>query len=185
MTTTTMLRYNTGKPRLSLVPASFFRALWFPGGIHTALLYDTAHVLTFGAMKYDANNWRKAGSWLEVVDCAMRHMIKIQAGESHDVESGIHHAAHVSCNLAFLLEFDDQQSGKDDRFAIEKIAEYDGEDLFEMTWEALLAFKDGADSSFLRLAAQYLAEWYETMPTEARAFQPGTSEFAPIKAVIN
>ena len=66
-----MLRYNTGKAPLALVPSSFYRALadsdlWGNnlGAFDTYLIEDVGHVIGFGAQKYSANNWRKSGSWL-------------------------------------------------------------------------------------------------------------------------
>jgi len=56
---TEMLRYNTGKPRLSLLPTAFVMLLK-PTRLKE-LTYDTARVMDYGATKYAMNNWRSAG----------------------------------------------------------------------------------------------------------------------------
>lgn len=115
-----MTRYNEGKPRYSLIPASFWEALLSPRAPdHKArmkVLEGVAQVLTFGAKKYGDHNWRKAGSWSSVMDSAMRHCVAILNGETVDAESGLPHWAHLGCNLAFLIEFSTYDLGLDDRF---------------------------------------------------------------------
>lgn len=186
-----MLRYNQGKAPLSLVPTSFFRSLMTPQGfvdMDTLLIEDVAHVLGFGAQKYAPNNWRKSGSWLAVADCGMRHLMKITRGETHDIESGIHHAAHAGCNIAFLLEFIDQRSGEDDRYETEKqpfIVPRTPNLHFDLTMQFLLQWKDGGHHAYLDNAARSLAMYYEDLDASTRAFIPGTSPFAPIKVTIN
>ena len=61
-------RYNSGKPRFSLIT---------PIG-----LTELAKVYTFGAIKYAANNWRKGLSWTETADSAMRHINAWLDGEN-------------------------------------------------------------------------------------------------------
>ena len=66
---------------------------------------EVMKVLTFGADKYAANNWR-------VVDnankryyaAARRHMTEFMLGNAYDPESGLHHLAHAICCLNFMLE---------------------------------------------------------------------------------
>ncbi len=98
----TMFRFNSGKMRLSLVPPS--------------LSYYAAATLTYGAVKYEANNWRKAGSWSSVMDSFERHYAAFKTGEDDDPESGLPHLAHMAANIAFLIEFFDKGLGTDDRF---------------------------------------------------------------------
>ncbi|WP_354665550.1 dATP/dGTP diphosphohydrolase domain-containing protein, partial [Escherichia coli] len=55
-----MLRFNSGKLRMSLVPASLGRY--------------TAAALGYGAIKYSANNWRRGGSWTSGYESLQRHL---------------------------------------------------------------------------------------------------------------
>lgn len=97
-----MLRYNTGKGRGTLIPASFTR-------------YTTA-VLEYGAVKYSANNWRQGGSWTSAVDSLLRHLDAFREGEDLDPESGLPHLSHMAFNVMILIEFYDKGMGTDDRF---------------------------------------------------------------------
>lgn len=176
-----MLRYNAGKPRLDFLPTALINVV----PPQFLLLDCTANVLEFGAKKYDPNNWRKSGSWLEVSGSAFRHYVKIFRGETHDSESGIHHAGHVLCNLGFLLEFKVQKSGTDDRYntAVKlPIRKQPGSGRLYESYEQLLAWKDGQDTG-LPQAAQLIAEWYDDLDDEERALVPGTSPHAFIPAI--
>jgi hypothetical protein len=98
------LRYNSGKIRLSLVPPSLVRYV--------------GAVLTYGAEKYDAHNWRKGFNWSSIMDSLERHYVAIKSGEDFDEESGLPHIAHLDCNAAFLTEHFDQMLGVDDRYRL-------------------------------------------------------------------
>lgn len=98
----TMMRFNSGKLRMSLVPASLGRY--------------TAAVLAYGAIKYSANNWRKGGSWNEIYESLQRHIDSFREGEDLDPESGLPHLSHAAFNLMVLIEFFDKGLGNDDRF---------------------------------------------------------------------
>jgi hypothetical protein len=85
------VKYDGEKPDYSLIPPN--------------ALDDVAKVLTFGAQKYDRYNWKK----LDNLDnryfaAAQRHMWALLKDESHDPETGVHHAAHAVCCMMFLLE---------------------------------------------------------------------------------
>lgn len=81
------LRYNTGKPKWSLVE---FDAL-------TPLV----HVLEFGAKKYSRDNWKKDMPANEILDSMMRHIIAMSRGEIVDPESQLPHIGHVMANAMF------------------------------------------------------------------------------------
>lgn len=85
------IRYNKGKPRIGLVPPE--------------LMVEVAKVLTFGAEKYEENNWKKGLSDENCLSSCLRHICKYMAGEEFDNESGISHLSHAACNLAFLIHF--------------------------------------------------------------------------------
>lgn len=97
-----MMRFNQGKPRYSLIPPSFN--------------YYTAMVLEYGAIKYDAENWRKGCKWNALIDSARRHLDSFAAGEDCDDESTLPHLAHLAFNVMALIEFYDKGLGTDDRY---------------------------------------------------------------------
>lgn len=157
---TEMLRYNTGKPRLSLLPTSFVLLLK-PTRL-TALAHDTARVMDYGATKYAMNNWRSAGPWLKVLDSGLRHLDKLMnTYELVDEESGIHHAGHLGCNLAFLLEFIREGDGTDDRYVTKIRTPIGSATGLEAVHLDLMDWKDGGSNGSLEGAIIGLAQWHE------------------------
>jgi len=70
-------------------------------------LEEVVKVLTFGAQKYDRDNWQKVpDSKRRYFDALQRHVWAWKRGEQFDTESGIHHLAHAMCCLMFLYEHD-------------------------------------------------------------------------------
>lgn len=66
-------------------------------------------VLTFGANKYNPNNWQTVPDARNRYFAAtMRHIDAWWSGEQTDPESGLHHLAHGACCLLFLIWFDDR-----------------------------------------------------------------------------
>lgn len=65
-------------------------------------LEGLAEVLTFGAKKYDAHNWRAGIKNSRLVSALLRHLMAIQRGELFDPESGKPHIDHIGCNWMFL-----------------------------------------------------------------------------------
>lgn len=128
--TTEMLRYNSGKPQLSYFPSSFWRAIFsvVEDDLNTSLVFDVARVSEFGAKKYAKDNWRTSGSWCKCADSGLRHLLSYLNGETHDPESGMPHLAHLGWNIMALIEFQDANSGTDDRYkrpADQVVAELD------------------------------------------------------------
>ena len=95
-------RFNAGKLRLSL------SSPWADEGL--------AAVLTYGANKYAAHNYRKGLSWSETLDSLKRHLSAFIKGEDIDPESGLPHIDHIACNAHFLSHFQKLGSGVDDRW---------------------------------------------------------------------
>ena len=62
-----------------------------------------ARVLTFGAAKYAAHNWRGGLGWARLSAAAMRHLFAFVRGEDNDPESGLPHVAHAMCCCMFIL----------------------------------------------------------------------------------
>jgi hypothetical protein len=89
MTQSNGVKFDQHKPRLDLLDAHAIEQL--------------AAVLTFGAQKYDAHNWRKGILKSRLIAAALRHIFAYMRGEDNDPESGLSHIAHAMCNLMFLL----------------------------------------------------------------------------------
>jgi hypothetical protein len=70
-------------------------------------LEATVDVLTFGAQKYERDNWKHVNdSKRRYFDALQRQMWAWKQGEQLDPESGKHHLAHALCCLMFLYEHD-------------------------------------------------------------------------------
>lgn len=95
-------KHDQGKPRMDLLPKE--------------LLEEVAKVLTFGAEKYDAHNWRGGMDWSRLIGACQRHLIAWNDGEDTDEESGLSHLAHAGCCIAFLLTYQATETGNDDRY---------------------------------------------------------------------
>jgi hypothetical protein len=95
----TGVKFDSAKPDYSLIPPN--------------ALDDVAKVLTYGAKKYDRENWRK----LDDLDnryfaAAQRHIWAVKKGEPNDPETGISHLAHAIASLMFLVEHDYEKKAK-------------------------------------------------------------------------
>lgn len=67
-------------------------------------------VLTFGADKYEPNNWQKVeGAEDRYYAAALRHLMAWRKGEKEDPESGLSHLDHVACNIMFLQYFEREE----------------------------------------------------------------------------
>ena len=86
-------KYDGGKLEYGLLPANALEA--------------TVDVLTFGAQKYERDNWKRVpDSKRRYFDALQRHLWAWKKGEQLDPESGKHHLAHAMCCLMFLYEHD-------------------------------------------------------------------------------
>jgi hypothetical protein len=66
---------------------------------------EIVRVLTFGARKYDDDNWRQVPDGENrYYAAAMRHLSAWRQGENIDQETGRSHLAHAACCLVFLME---------------------------------------------------------------------------------
>jgi hypothetical protein len=89
----TGVKYDDEKPRMHLLPPK--------------ATVEVAKVLTFGAQKYDEDNWRKIENLQNrYTSGALRHIFAHMDGEKLDPESGISHLAHALCCLLFKLEIE-------------------------------------------------------------------------------
>lgn len=90
-------KHDTGKLRYDLMP------------VHAEA--EMVDVLTYGAEKYGAENWRKVKKE-RYIAAAGRHRAAYRMGQTHDPETGKHHLAHAMCCDAFVIELDLQESEK-------------------------------------------------------------------------
>jgi hypothetical protein len=74
---------------------------------------EVVKILTFGAKKYNDNNW-KEGRDVKSEDryfaAMMRHLVAYRKGELIDPESGLSHLSHAMCNVLFLMYFQNEDS---------------------------------------------------------------------------
>lgn len=96
------VKHDVGKPQMGLISSIF--------------LVGLANVLTFGAKKYAAHNWRKGFNLSRPYDALQRHLVAWNAGEDMDPESGLPHLDHAACELMFLRELSKTHQKLDDRF---------------------------------------------------------------------
>jgi len=65
-------------------------------------LENLVEILTYGAEKYEANNWQNVEPH-RYFSALIRHLIDdFIRGEDNDQESGLLHSSHASCNSMFL-----------------------------------------------------------------------------------
>jgi hypothetical protein len=77
------------------------------GLLPPAALKATVEILTFGAEKYEPDNWKYVpDSKRRYFDALQRDLWAWKEGEINDLESGKHHLAHAMCCLMFLYEHD-------------------------------------------------------------------------------
>lgn len=65
---------------------------------------DVVWILTFGAKKYAAENWKKVEDGEKrYLDAHDRHMSELAKGIKNDPETGKSHYAHALCSLFFAF----------------------------------------------------------------------------------
>ena len=99
-------KFDEGKPQLGLVARS--------------LIWGIAKIMTGGVAKYGRDNWRGGMEWHRPYDALQRHLTAWWDGESKDAESGQSHLFHAACEIMFLIEYEEKNMGKDDRFKVTK-----------------------------------------------------------------
>ena len=93
-------KFDYGKPRLDLLDAYAIEQL--------------ARVLSFGAQKYAAHNWRGGITKGRLMAAALRHLFAYLGGQDTDPETGLSHVAHAMCCCMFLLGLE-HRADLDDR----------------------------------------------------------------------
>ena len=86
-------KFDSEKPKMYLLPPK--------------ATVEVAKVLTFGAAKYDEDNWRKLeDAQNRYSGGALRHIFSHLDGELEDPETNLSHLAHAICCLMFKLELE-------------------------------------------------------------------------------
>jgi len=96
------VKFDSDKPRMDLLDNHFLLGL--------------SSVLTFGAKKYAAHNWRKGISISRLIAAAYRHLGAFNSGEDNDPESGISHLFHAACCIMFASWMIAFRKDMDDRY---------------------------------------------------------------------
>lgn len=95
-------KFDGGKLQYGLLPPLALKAV--------------VDVLTFGAEKYEPDNWKYVpDSKRRYFDALQRHVWAWKEGEQNDPETGKNHLAHALCCLMFLYEHDVKYSVQDDK----------------------------------------------------------------------
>jgi hypothetical protein len=94
------IKYDSEKPKMNLLPPK--------------AIVEISKVLTFGASKYDAENWRKLDDLQNRYTAgALRHIFAHMDGEELDPETNLSHLAHAMCCLLFKLEIELEERSKE------------------------------------------------------------------------
>lgn len=96
------MKFDQEKPRMDLLDPLALEGL--------------AAVLTFGAKKYAAHNWRGGLSYSRLVAALLRHLFAILRGERTDPESGLPHVDHIGCCWMFLSNMMKTRPDMDDLY---------------------------------------------------------------------
>lgn len=84
---------DKGKVRPTLVP--------------TSLVWAVAKIREYGCEKYGSpDNWKQVEPQ-RYRDALYRHLLAYFSGEKNDAESGLPHLWHAACNIAFLIELEE------------------------------------------------------------------------------
>jgi hypothetical protein len=112
------LRFDKDKPKFELISPIAMEGL--------------AGILTFGAKKYAAHNWRKGMAWSRALGSLKRHLIEFEKGNDYDYDencegckekhcldhTGLLHIDQVLCNAMFLSEYARTHPELDDRYKV-------------------------------------------------------------------
>ena len=99
----TGIKHDQDKPRMDLLDADALEGL--------------AKVLTFGAKKYAAHNWRGGITYSRLIAAALRHTFALLRGERLDPESGLPHVDHLGCCWMFLSSMMKNRPDMDDLYS--------------------------------------------------------------------
>ena len=94
-------KFDGEKPKMYLLPPK--------------AMIEVSKVLTFGAEKYDEENWRHLDNLQNrYTGGALRHLFAHMDGEINDPETNYSHLAHAICCLLFKLEIELEKDSKEE-----------------------------------------------------------------------
>ena len=73
-------------------------------------------VYTYGATKYDPQNWRQGISYSRIIGAILRHFTAFMIGKDNDDESGLPHLAHAGWGVLTLIWYQKYRKEFDDRW---------------------------------------------------------------------
>lgn len=95
-------KFDNTKPKMYLLPPKS--------------MLEISKVLTFGAEKYDEDNWRHLDNLQNRYSGgALRHIFSHLDGELKDDETNYSHLAHAICCLLFKLEIELEKDSEEER----------------------------------------------------------------------
>lgn len=129
----TGLKYDNDKPRLELIDPLFTEEL--------------ARILTFGAKKYESENWRKGIKYTRIIASIKRHILEFEKGNNLDNETGLSHVVHAACNTMFLYWYTLNRKEFDDRYyspnALDKLTKGQGQE--EQEQDGPIVIEEGSN----------------------------------------
>lgn len=122
-------KYDGSKLRMELIPydslievAKVITVEHKASGLHLrfdktpfAVLIEVAKIFTFGAGKYEDNNWRKGIKWSRIFGALIRHATAWYLGENNDPEQDISHLAACIWVCLIIINFTKTRKDFDDR----------------------------------------------------------------------
>lgn len=103
-------KFDSGKLRWHLMPED--------------VLEEVLKVLEFGAQKYGDFNWvdaHKDVRWTRYMNAKERHFKAWKKGQDRDTETGLYELAHDIANSIFLLKYQIDNLGQDDRRKLKQV----------------------------------------------------------------
>jgi hypothetical protein len=121
-------KFDNEKPVMSLLPFDALR--------------EVGRVLTHGQKKYGAYNWKQGMDWSRPTSALIRHLEDWMNGNDLDYDSGCLLLAQVATNALFLLSYQLNGIGNDDRFKISEEQEEHLKEVKRQVDEAVQASKE-------------------------------------------
>lgn len=141
------IKYDGEKPKMHLLPPK--------------AIVEISKVLTFGAAKYDAENWRKLDDLQNRYTAgALRHIFAHMDGEQLDPETNLSHLAHAMCCLLFKLEIElEDAKSKEEESRESNVTEH------QACPNALESYRQEVEADYKKRSMQHikhLIQYYKT-----------------------
>jgi len=146
MTTSEGVKYDREKPKMNLLPPK--------------AIVEISKVLTFGASKYDAENWRKLDDLQNRYTAgALRHIFAHMDGEELDPETNLSHLAHAMCCLLFKLEIELEERTKEEELRESNTTEHTARD---QSFESDILTEKSYNEAGSMQHIKHLIQYYKT-----------------------